>query len=439
MDKTRPSEDRLRIPDRKQVVMAMASAEDWVEADHPVRLIWQVVCGLDLSLFYQPIKARDGHVGRDSTDPRLLVALWLYAATEGVGSGRELARLCRDSRPYLWLCGGVSLNHHTLSDFRVGHGAALDELLTQVIASLVEQKLVSVHRISQDGTRVRACCGASSMRRRERLELLLQQARAHVAQLKDLLDDPGQSAGLAARKKAAMQRAARERQQRVEQAIAQLPELEERQRKLAKKVSSKDKARGKLKEPRASTSDAEARVMKMPDGGYRPAVNVQLAVDTHSRAIVGVEVINRGTDAGQLEPMRRQVEQRSGGTVNEHLADGGYLTFADVDAAARRDVTLYLPPKPPRDPKETSAAGSEYEPRDTDSDAVNRWRQRMGSEQGKAVYKQRAATSETVNADLKTHRGLVQLTVRGIAKARSVALWCALAYNLMHFGGHLIG
>jgi transposase len=400
-------------------------------------VIWQVVCQLDLSRFYQPIKARDGQAGRDTTDPRLLVALWLYAATDGVGSARALARLCTENRAYQWLCGGVSLNHHTLSDFRVGHGAALDELLTQVIAALVEKKLISVQRISQDGTRVRACCGASSFRRRARLTLLLEQARAHVAELKSLLDDPQRSAGLAARQRAAKQRAAREREQRVEQAIAQLPELEARQAKLAKRVSKKDKAAGRLKQPRASTTDAAVRVMKMPDGGFRPAVNVQLATDTASRAIVGVEVIAAGNDHEQLQPMRRQVERRTGQRVREHLADGGYLTFDDLDRAVEQEVTLYLPPKPP--PRDPEKFGSEFEPRVSDSDAVNDWRQRMGSAAAKQIYKQRGATSETVNADLKTHRGLVQLTVRGLPKARCVALWCALAYNLMHFGARLIG
>jgi transposase len=399
-------------------------------------LVWRVVCTLNLSQFHEGIKAREGEAGRNATDPRLLVALWLYATIDGIGSARELARLCAESKPYMWLCGQVSLNHHTLSDFRVGHGAALDELFTQVIASLVAQNLVNVHRISHDGTRVRACCGASSLRRKERLHLLLKQAQAHVAELKQRLDDPQESAGLAAKKKAAMERAAREREARIQQAIAQLPALEARQQKLAKRVSKKDQAQGKLREPRASTTDAEARVMKMPDGGFRPAMNVQLAVDTQSRCIVGVEVINAGVDTDQLEPMRQQVESRTGQKVHEHLADGGYLTFNDLDNAAGQNVTLYVPPKPPRDP---AKFGSEYEPRDSDSDAVNQWRQRMGSDEAKEIYKQRAATIETVNADLKTHRGLVQLTVRGLKKAKCVALWCALAYNLMHFGVHLIG
>ena len=363
------------------------------------------------------------------------MALWLWACTDGVGSARGLAKLCAESAPYRWLCGGVGVNHHLLADFRVGFGPALDGLFTRVLASLVDQGLVAVHRISQDGTRVRACAGSGSFRRRPTLEKLLEEAEAHVAGLRSLLEDPERSAGLSAKKRAAMARAAREREQRVGAALARLPALEARQAALAKKVSQKDRAGGRLKEPRASTTDAEARVMKMPDGGFRPAVNVQLAVDTASRAVVGVAVAGEGVDTGQLEPMRRQVAARTGLKVAEHLADGGFLTLDDVERAAREGVDLYAPPKPPRN---TDKRGSEYEPRPTDCEAVRAWRERMGSDAGKEVYKERAATSETVNADPKAHRGLVQLTVRGLAKATCVALWCALAYNLMHFAQDLL-
>lgn len=428
---------RLRRPDRSQVVMTVQCPDDLISAKHPARLVWQVVQTLDLSAFCAPIKAREGVCGRDATDPALLVSLWLYATIRGIGSAREVARLCVESTPYRWLCGDLDpLNYHTLSDFRVGHGAALDELFTRLIATLVERGLVKVSRISQDGTRVRACAGSSSMRRKQRLEKLLAEAAEQVQQVKTLLDDPASSAGLGAKRKAAKRRAAREREERVARAIAQLPELEKRQAKLAKKVSTKDKQKGKLKEPRASTTDADARVMKMPDGGFRPAVNMQFATDTQSRAIVGVEVVNQGVDTGQAEPMRQQVERRSGGKVSEHLMDGGYLVLEEIERAEGEGVTLYVPPKPPRNKEKR---GSEYEPRPDDSEEVKRWRERMGSEQGQTIYKERAATSETVNADGKTHRGLTRLTVRGVPKARCVALWFALAYTLMHFGPHLIG
>lgn len=427
---------RLRRPDRAQVTMRVECDDQLIPQAHRARTIWSVVEKLDLSAFHQPIKAREGVCGRDATDPALLVALWLYAATRGVGSARELARLGVESRPYRWLCGGVTVNHHSLSDFRVGHAAALDELFTRVLAVLVEQGLVKIRRISQDGTRVRAAAGSSSFRRGQRLEQLLAQAKAHVAELRTLLDDPAKSAGLSAKKKAAKMRAAKDRQQRVEAALAVLPEIQAKQQAAAKQAGNgKYGRRLKKNEPRVSTTDPEARVMKMPDGGFAPAVNIQLATDTESRAIVGVDACCAGSDKGQAPPIREQVKNRTGLKVQEHLIDGGFLVLEEIDQAAEAGVAIFAPPPAPRDP---SKAGTQYNPKPTDTAAQTQWRERMGTETAKAIYKERAATSETINADLKRHRGLVQLTVRGLAKAKCVALWCALAYNLMHFGVALL-
>lgn len=430
------SAPRLRVPDRSQVRWDATSPEELIPADHQARAVWTVVCAMDLSDLLASIKARDGVCGRDATDPRLPVALWLYATIRGVGSARELGRLCTESKPYQWLCGGVTVNHHLLSDFRVGHAAVLDRLFTATVASLVKQGLVQVRRISQDGTRVRACAGASSFRRKSRLSELLEQAKEQVAHTKALLlEDPARSAGLSAKRKAAQARAARERQERIERAIAALPQLERKQQKLARKVAKKDKAK-KLKEPRASTTDADAKVMKMANGGFNPAMNLQFAVDTQSRAVVGVDVSGEGNDHPLSEPMRQQVEQRTGQTVHEHLIDGGYLVKDQVERADQAGVTLYVPPKPPRDKE---ARGSEYEPMAGESEALTAWRARMGSPAGQAIYKQRASTSETVNGDLRAHRGLDRLRVRGLGKVKCVALWLALAYNVMHFAAALTG
>lgn len=422
---------RLRQPNRSQVVLRMECPEDLVPDDHPVRVIWEVTGRLDLSGFYREIRSVEGQVGRDATDPRLLVALWLYAATQGVGSARELSRLCQEHRTYQWLCGGVSVNHHTLSDFRVSHGTELDGLLTQVLATLVSKDLVKVWRISQDGTRVRACVGTSSFRRRERLKELHRQAKSHIGALRRQLEDPALSAEVSSRQRAARLRASEDREKRLEQALAQLPELESR--KLQRKVA-KDKAPD-VSQLRVSTTDPEARVMRMSDGGYRPAINVQLACDPQSRAILGVEVSSEGSDAGQSEPLRRQVEARTGQTVKEQLLDGGYLNLQEIERAEQQQVTLYVPAKVPKNPDKRK---NPYEPRSTDTPALQAWRQRMASEDGQAIYKLRAATSETVNADLKSHRGLHRLTVRGLGKVRCVVLWSALAYNLLHFGTALL-
>ena len=390
-DSTNPV--RLRQPERLQMEWKPGCCDDLIPQGHQARLIWDVVGKLDVSAFCEPIKARDGVCGRDANDPRLMISLWLYASTRGVGSARELNRLCAESKPYQWLCGGVSMNYHSLGDFRVGHARALDELLKE--------------------------------------------AKAHVEELSKLLNDPEQSAGLSAKKKAARKRAARERVERIEAAVGQLPKIKEKQKKAADQAGNGEYGQ-KLKkgQPRVSTTDADARVMKMSNGGFNPAINVQLAVDTDSRAIVGVEVTNAGSDKGLSEPMREQVEDRSGQKVQEHLMDGGYLVMEEIDHAVTDGVTLFVPPTKPRDPKKLD---QRYVARPTDSEAQARWREMMGTQRAKTIYKERASTIETANADLKTHRGLEQFRVRGMSKVRSVAIWCALAFNLFHFGGAMMG
>lgn len=436
-ERVEPGSVRLRQPQRHQMAMVVTCPDDLVSATHPVRLMLSVVERLDLKQFYEPIQARRGVAGRDATDPQLVVALWLYACTCGIGSARELARRTKESAPFQWLCGGVTVNHRLLSDFRTDHGAALDALFTQVIASLVDKDVVRVSRISQDGVRVRVGAGAGSFRSEERLQKLLAEARQHVDELRAQVDSPEYQAH-SARRRAARKRAAAERLERLEQAVAQLPELKRKQAEAVKRAGlGKHGEKVRQRQPRVSTTDAEARVMKMPNGGFNPAVNVQLATDTESRAILGVQVTSQGTDsAGLSEPMRQQVEERSGGKVQQHLLDGGYLRTADIQQAQADGVELFIPPKMAKSPLRR---GRELEPKPGDSEAILAWKRRMSSEAGKQIYKQRAATSETVNADLRSYRGLGQITVRGLAKAQCVALWCALAYNILHFAAVLLG
>ena len=425
---------RLRVAERSQVVWEAQCLDDRLPPQHRARTIWAVVEALDLSAFERPIKARDGVPGRDSTDPRILVSLWLYASVRGIGSAREVARLCQESKPYEWICGGVTVNHRLLSDFRTDHGDALDGLFSNVIATLVKKGLVKVKRISQDGLRVRASAGSSSFRRGSTLEKLRVEAAEHVKQLRALLDDPAQSAGLSAKKRAARKRSVKERLARIEEARKLIPKLQKRQEKSARRLSKKQQSE-QQKEPRASTTDGEAMRMKMGDGGYRPALNVQLACDTESRAVVGVSVTNEAVDYEQSEPMREQVQQRTGQKIEEHLYDGGYVKTEAIERADAQGVTVYAPPKPPKNKEQR---GDEFVPRKGDSPAIVQWRERMGSDAGKQVYKERASTSETANAQMR-RSGLAQLTVRGIGKATCVALWSALAYNVVLFATALRG
>lgn len=233
---------RLRRPERRQMAWVAQCADDLVGPEHGVRRVAAVVEHLDLAAFRLPIKAREGVAGRDATDPQLLVALWLYACVRGIGSARELARQCQENAAFRWLCGGVTVNHRLLSDFRTDHAEALDGLFTQVIASLVDKGVVRVTRISQDGMRVRVGAGKKSFRREARLEELLAEAERHVAELRRQLESP-EGAGLSARQAAARKRAASERQERLQEAIAQLPELKRRQAERVKRTGESGEKR----------------------------------------------------------------------------------------------------------------------------------------------------------------------------------------------------
>ena len=418
----RDGRPRLRVPDRMQATWDPSTLDERLADDHPARTIWAVAQRMDLSALLAQVQARGEAPGRAATDPRLLVALVLLAATEGIGSCREIDRRCGRDVAYQWLCGGVSVNYHTLADFRTGHEEVLDELLSDMLAVLVKQGLVRVTRVTQDGVRVRASAGRGSFRRGATLERLREAARQHVEQLKNQQDDPQ----LNARVKAARDRAARERVGRIDQALALLPKAEAAKARHTGKPS-------KGRPARVSTTDPEANRMKTGTGAVLPAWNVQLASDPVSRAVVGVIVGDSGADAQYAQPMRDQVRQRTGAAVKEHLVDGGYFNKDVLEQSHEQAVTTYMPLPKPREGK-----GDPALPKRGDGPGTIAWRQRMTGEAAKQVYKQRASTSETVNADLTCHRGLTPLRVRGAGKVKCVVLWSVLAYNLMHFAGALL-
>jgi transposase len=404
---------RLITADRSQIELRPFDLDSIIPQDHRARLLWQVLGTFDLSKFAEQIKAREGEAGRSATDPKVLVAVWLYATADGVGSAREVDRLCREHRAYQWICGKVPMNYHTLSDFRVKYALALDDLFTQILAVLMHKGLVELRRVSQDGLRVRASAGVRSFRRHQTLEKCLKQARQQVEEVKNLADD----GSVNARQRAARERAAREREQRVNAAIAALKTLQERR----DKKQGGQTAKG---EPRGSTTDPQAHKMRMPDGGFRPAYNVQFAAATQAGVIVGVSVSDVGSDGGLAKPMMEQIQQRTGVQPQEFLGDGGYPDTKTINALSKMGIALYAP---------VAVRGDEdaHQPRPTDSAAVRQWRERMSTPEAKAIYKQRAATSERVNADVRTHRTLDRLLVRGLTKVTCVALWNAIVFNLL--------
>ena len=342
-----------------------------------------------------------------------------YATLDGVGSGRELARLSLEHDAYRWICGGVSVNDHAINDFRAGNEALMDELLTDNVTALAAVGAIRLERVAQDGMRVRADAGAASFRRQASLDEHLSQARELVQTIKTQAQaDPG----LAKRQaQAARLRAAQEREARIQAALEQLPE-----------VAAAKKRNGSKAEARASTTDADARVMKMGDGGFRPAYNVQFATTCEAQVIVGMDVVNAGSDMAQLAPMVEQVEQRLGRSPDAWLVDGGFPAHEQIDAVADK-TALYAPvpePRAKKDEQGNEVEQDKHQPKPDDTEAVAQWRARMASDEAKAIYKQRAATAECVNAQAR-HRGLLRMPVRGLAKVHAVVGLFVLAHNLL--------
>ena len=393
---------RLREAERRQTELRAMTLDELIGPDHLARLVWDLVGRFDLGPLLEPIAAREGTPGHPQTDPRILVSLWLYATLEGVGSARELERLCAQHAAYRWLCGGVSINHHTLSDFRTGHAAWLDHELARAITALLAAGRIDLQTVAQDGLRVRASAGTSSFRRRPRLEDFARIARARVAQLK--AEVAGEAGASRTRREAAQARAARERLEQVEAALAAMAQAEKR-----KKDNKADPATA-----RVSSTDPEARVMKMPDGGFRPAFNVQYCAETKLGLVVGVGMGNSGADQDQLVPMHTKVTELYGLTVTNWLGDGGFLSQKGIETLSERGTAPYIPP------------GELL--KQCDSPAIQQWRARMATEPATTLYRWRARTIEWVNARVRNN-GFYATNVRGMLKTRALALWHALAHN----------
>ena len=412
---------RLREPVRDQIELRAVDLEALIGADHRVRTIWAYVESLDLGAVEQTVRARTHTPGQAPVSPRLLLALWLYATSEGVGSARALAKLCTSHDAYRWLCGGVRVNHHGLSDFRTGQADLLERLLSEHLASLSTAGVIDLDEVVQDGVRVRAAAGSASYRRRRTLGKELRKARRLLARLaRENDDDPDASNRRIA---AARLRAATERERRVAAALGKLADIEVER---ARRAKTHGKKVAKQKEPRASTTDAQARVMKMADGGFRPAYNCQLATVAEGQIVVGAEVVAVGSDGGLMRPMIERIDRRHGRAPKRYLVDGGFNKNDDTEWAWRKGVAVYGPAtknKHDTDP---------YAPRAGDGPGVAAWRRRMKSAHGKAVYKRRAP-GECINARFRQW-GLHQFTVRGLDKVNTVLNWYALANNIL--AGH---
>jgi transposase len=390
--------------------MVILDLEQLLPQEHQARAVWAFVEELDLSRFYDAIRSREGKAGRPAVDPRIYLALWIEATLDGVGSARKVAHLCQYHLAYQWICGGVPVNYHSLSDFRNLATDLLKGLLKQSVEKLMRAGLVQIKQVSQDGMKVRAAAGAASFRTRSKLEQLARQQVETLA--REIEDESGASDK---REQRARSDADQDRSERIKRALEEMDDAE------ARKRSNNGK---KKTEARTSTTDPEARVMKMPDGGYRPAFNIHIATDVESMVVLAVEVNNEGTDLHAMLPLAEQIEADYQVRPDEWLADGGCTSVENIEKMSKRGCKVIAPVRQRSNPDRKPS-----DPRPGDSEAILEWRARMETEQAKEAYKRRGATSECVNAHFR-NQGLLRFLVRGAKKALAVALMHAIASNM---------
>jgi transposase len=455
--------------------------EKLVEGDHPVRAIWELVGHLDLEPFYAQIEAVEGVAGRPVWDPQLLISLWIYAYQEGVSSAREISRLCEYHPGYQWLAAMEVVNYHTLADFRIQHQEVLDGVFIGVLGVLSYHGLITLDRVMQDGSKVKANASDKSFRRKATLEKHLELARKQVEQMGDPLSEEQTERVVRAR-----QRALREKQERLKLALKELEKIEACRGKSAEK-----------KETRVSTTDPEARVMLQAKGAYGPAYNVQISTDAGAKVIVGVGVSQSANDAGELEPGVERVEANLGQKPKQMVVDEGYMNSGSLEAMVEWEIDLIgsAPEarKAPWDPWQRRGLTREFYPEafryDSGADRYTcpagevltyetreqhgcwwhyryrarasdcrscafqaqccpgtkkgrslvrreqtaEWkafRAKMETAEAKEIYKQRSEVAEFPNAWIKDKIGLRQFRLRGLAKVTLETMWACLTYNV---------
>lgn len=482
-DDTTPQKPKPRVQyvNRDQMVMEQVDVERLVAADHPIRAIWGLTGELDLKKFYADIRAVEGVAGRDAIDPRVLICMLTYAYSIGEGSARKMSELCEYHPAFRWLTGLKPINHHTISDFRISHKEALDELFSQILGVLMAENLVSLERVMQDGTRIKAFTSADTFKRDERLEKCLEEARKQVTAVEETTTE-----GTTSKRSAkAKERSRREKLERLEQAKKQLKELQ------AEKSSEKEKQK-----TRVSITDPDARMMKLPDGGFAPAYNVQVGTDSVNKIIVAMEVTQSRSDFPELMDGIERVKETAGVMPQQVVVDGGYTSRENIIAASDLGIDLIGPMADKTHQSETvmksrgvteqffSKAFSYDEQADTymcpmgktlthcrkdkhktqtyhiyeanavdcqgcpakgnccpnrkerslmrveESPEVTSFVDKMKTEEAKAIYKHRGPVAEFPNAWIKDKCGLRQFRLRGLAKVRTEALWVGLTYNI---------
>jgi transposase len=484
-----PPRPRLASIDRSQLLLHTVDVERLIDEDHSARSIWHLIGRMNLSLYHANIGALEGRAGRDHTAPRLLISLWLYAYSQGISSARAVARQCAFEPGLAWLCGLQPISHRTLSGFRSDHKEALENLFVQVVGMLSAEGLITMQRVTLDGTKIKANASGNTFRRKEKIEAHLALAREQVQKMNEQAAEEEKAAK---RQSAAKRRAARQRVSRLEAAFREVERLQESRKHDRDYVA------------RASTSDPEAHVMRNGEGGTVPSYNVQLVTDTAHGLIVNVEATTDAIDYRQLEPALNRCQQTVECLPKQIVADGDYTNHASVQAAevskvdfygswhdswkpteydahgrsgkfissefpynaehnvyvcpAGKRLTLhvvknnehgvrlqiYRAPKaacrccPLRDQCGPKKKGSEWRrsiTRGEDPAATAAFKAKMETEEAKAIYRQRSQIAEFPHAWIKERCGLRQFRCRGKVKASMEATWACLSYNIIRWVG----
>jgi transposase len=481
---TTTSSPRLVSINRSQLLLRTVDVERLIDDDHSARAIWQLVGKLDLSLYHAQISAVEGRAGREHTDPQLLISLWLYAYSRGISSAREVARQCEFEPGCQWLCGLDPVSHKTLSDFRSGNKAALDDLFVQVLGMLSAEGLITMERVTLDGTKIRANAGGNTFRRRPKLEAHLALAREQVAEMNAAAAGEEKQTR---RQQAARRRAARQRVSRLEAAVREVQRLQE---------EKKHDREGFV--ARASATDPEAHVMRNGEGGTVPSYNVQLVTDTAHGLVVNVEATTDAIDYRQMEPALERCEKTIG-LPRQLVADGDYTNHMSVKTASDREVDFYGSWQQSWHPTERDAQGRSgafladafihdaerdcftcpagqtlthhatlnrengvrtrvykapknacpncrHRDQCSSKNAATDWRRsitrheepatttgfktKMQTEEAQRIYATRSCIAEFPHAWIKEKCGLRQFRCRGRVKATMEATWACLSYNL---------
>ena len=472
---------RVKPIDRKQMLVCPIDVEKLIEQNHTARWIWEFVGELDLSDYYDDIQAVEGEAGRSAFDPQLLISLWLYAYSQGIGIAREIARRCDFDPAFQWLTGMQPVNYHTLADFRILHGEKLDDLFKQSLAVLDSEGLIELKRVLQDGTKISASAGRDSFHRENKIRVHLELAEQLLAEMEQ---QNGQ--GESRRSQVASQRAVEKRKESLQKALEEFKKL--------------PKTTVRKKEMRVSETDPDARIMKQPGGGCFPAYNAQASVESKNGFIVGVHISQSASDFEQLRPGLESVSEHTGATPQETVVDSGYTSKKNIISLSEKGIKMIGPLLPQSasagqfekrgiDPgfrtdafrfdeenkryicpagKELSyvstrkgkasiehiyrasasdcricifrekCCGKSKHPRRSlvrseDLPAVVEFNQRMQTEQAKNAYKQRSQLMEFAFAWIKEKLGLRKFHVRGLKKAITEFLWVCLTYNIQQW------